>query len=601
MSKNVNPIVIGMASTLIVPMTSLAYNEISSTEDLSNIESSNLSRAISSLDKWGVVTGVAKNDYLNVRSSATTASSSFGKILNGETVIITGQDGEWYRIDYKGKTGYVYNKYIKVSGNISYKKTTDNLNMRLGASTSTGIITKIPNGTTVKVISSSNGWDKVYYGGNIGFCSNKYLKNATSSASANDNSNTTNSTLTSMNKEGQVIGVATNDTLNVRSSADAKSSIVTKIANSTKVQVIGQDTKTGWYKITYNGKTGYVNNKYIKIIGDWNASTPSIIGTRKTTTNLNFRTGPSTSHSLISTIPSGTTVDLYSVSNGWAKIRYNGKDGYVSNAYLTTSSSSNTATNTTKKVTTTDVNMRTGASTSYSIIKKVASNTVVEVLGTSNGWDKVKVGNDTGYIKNSYLKAYNGSTNDTTNLPSSKPLYSKVKVVVDAGHGGTDPGAIGNGRKEKDIVLSISNKVNSKLKSMGFQTIMTRSTDVYVTLANRYAIANNNKADLFVSIHANSGASSAKGIETLYKNYKGLAESIQSNLIAETGATNRGVKYRSDLAVLNGTKMASALVEVGFISNPTESSQIGTNSYQEKLATAIVKGVAKYTDNNIKK
>ena len=72
-------------------------------------------------------------------------------------------------------------------------------------------------------------------------------------------------------------------------------------------------------------------------------------------------------------------------------------------------------------------------------------------------------------------------------------------------------------------------------------------------------------------------------------------------MINETGAKSRGLKYRTDLAVLNGTKMPSALVEVGFISNASESSKIGSNSYQEKLATGIVKGITKYTDNNIKK
>ena len=683
MNKNVKPAVIGMATTLVLPMTSLAYDQVSNNEDNSVLESSNLSRAITTLDKAGVVTGVASNDYLNVRSSANTSSSVIGKLANGETIIITGKDGEWYRVDCNGKTGYVYEKYIRVTGDITYKKTTDNLNMRWGPSTSNGIITNIPKGTTVKVISTSNGWDKVYYSGEIGFCSNSYLV-ATSPTSPTSGNSSSSSSITTMNKEGQVTGVAGNDTLNVRSEANADSSIVTKLSNGTKVQVIGQDTKTKWYKITCNGKTGYVNNKYIKIVGDWNSSitnnssitsmnkegqvtgiasndtlnmrseanttssilaklpngtkvqvigqdtktkwykinyngktgyvsnsyikingdwnssSSSITGTRKTTDNLNFRTGPGTNYSIIATIPNGTVVDYYSESNGWAKIRYNGKDGYVSASYLTTNTSSTT--NTVKKITTANVNMRTGASTSHSIIKTVASNTVVEVISSSGSWDKVKVGGDTGYINNSYLKNYDGTSNSgSSNLPSSKPLYSKVKVVIDAGHGGTDPGAVANGRQEKDIVLSISKKVNNKLKSLGFQTIMTRSTDTYVTLSNRYTIANNNKADLFVSVHANSGASSASGIETLYKNYKTLADNIQTSIINETGAKSRGLKYRTDLAVLNGTKMPSALVEVGFISNATESSKIGSDSYQEKLATGIVKGITKYTDKNISK
>lgn len=604
MKKNVKPAVIGMATTLIMPMTSLAYDQVSNNIDDLALESSNLSRAITKLDKAGIVTGVASNDYLNVRSSAKTSSTAIGKLLNGESLVITGKDNDWYVIDYNGKTGYVYEKYVKIAGDIVYKKTTDNLNMRWGASTSNGIISTIPKGTTVKVLSTSNGWDKVYYSGKIGFCSNLYLQttsssNTSSSTNSTESNSTESSSITAINKEGQVTGVATNDTLNVRTGTNTSSSVVTKLTNGTKVQVIGQDTKTKWYKINYDGKTGYVSNLYIKINGDWNSSSSSTTtGTRKTTDNLNFRTGPGTSYSIISTIPKGTVIDYYSESNGWAKVKYNGKDGYVNASYLTTS----TASTTVKKITTTNVNLRTGASTSYSIIKTIASNTVVEVISTSGNWDKVTVGGQTGYINNSYLASYDGTSNSgSSSLPSAKPLYSKVKVVVDAGHGGTDPGAVANGKKEKDINLSVSKKVNTKLKSLGFQTVMTRSTDTYLTLSSRYTIANNNNADLFVSIHANSGASSASGIETLYKNYKTLADNIQSGMIGETGAVNRGLKYRSDLAVLNGTKMPSALVEVGFVSNSAESVKIATDSYQEKLAIGIVKGITKYTDNNIKK
>lgn len=600
MNKNVKPAVIGMATTLMAPITSLAYDQVSNIDDTSVLNSSNLYRTITSLDKAGVVTGVSSNDYLNVRSSANTKSSIIGKYSNGETVVITGKEDDWYRVDLNGKSGYVYEKYIRIAGDITYKKTTHNLNMRWAPSTSNGIITTIPKGTTVKVITSSNEWDKVYYSGEVGFCSNDYLVSSSSSnTSDNSNSSSASNSITSMNKEGQVKGVASNDTLNVRSETNASSSVITTLKNGTIVQVIGQDTKTQWYKIKYNNKTGYVHNEYIKINGDWNSSSSSITGTRKTTENLNFRTGPGTNYSKIETIPKGTVIDYYSESDGWAKVRYNGRDGYVSTSYLTNNTSSTTKT---KKVTTANLNMRTGPSTSYSIIKTIASNTVVEVISSSGSWDKITVGGQTGYVNNSYLKNYDGTTNSgSSNLPSSKPLYSKVKVVVDPGHGGTDPGAVANGRKEKDIVLSISKKINSKLKSLGFQTIMTRSTDTYITLSKRYSIANSNNADLFVSVHANSASSSASGIETLYKNYKTLANNIQDGIIDTTGAKSRGIKYRSDLAVLNGTKMPSALVEVGFISNASESSKIGSDSYQEKLATGIVKGITKYTDNNINK
>lgn len=590
MSKNIKSVALGLATSLVAPMTSFA-NTI---EDNTVSESSNLSRAVNSLNKVGVVTGVASNDYLNVRSKADTKSTAIGKMGNGETLVITGKDGEWYQINYYGKTGYVYEKYAKITGDISFRKATTNLNMRKSMSTSSEIVTTIPKNTTVKVLASSNGWSRVYYNGKFGYSYSSYL---VANTSTNTNTNTTSPSITALNKEGKVIKVASNDTLNVRSLPNTSGSVVAKLTNGTKVQIIGQDKETKWYQISYNGKTGFVSNSYISIVGDWNSSSTSTT-TMYTTTNLNLRSGASVNYSILTTIPSGAPVTCYSKdSNGWMKVSYNGVTGYVNATYLT---SSQPSTSTVKKVTTTNVNMRTGAGTQYSIIKTVASNTVVESLGKSGDWSKVKVGSDTGYIKSEYLKDYN-SSNSGSNLVPSKTLYSKVKVVVDAGHGGTDPGAVGNGYKEKDIVLSISQKVNNKLKSLGFKTVMTRNTDTYITLSNRYSIANNNKADLFVSVHANSSTSSASGVETLYKNSKTFANLIQNEMIKETGAKSRGLKYRSDLAVLNGTKMPSALVEVGFISNATEASKIGNNAYQEKLAVGIVNGIAKYTDGYISK
>lgn len=585
MSKNIKSVALGLATSLVAPITSFANTVADNTVS----QSSNLSRAVNSLDKVGVVTGVANNDYLNVRSNADTKSTSIGKMGNGETLVITGKDGEWYQINYYGKTGYVYEKYAEIKGDILFRTTTENLNLRKTMNTSSEVLGVIPKNTTVKVLSSSNGWSRVYYNGKFGYCYSSYL------VSNNNNTNNNTSSITTLNKEGKVINVASNDTLNVRSLPNTSGSVITTLTNGTKVQVIGQDTQTKWYKISYNGKTGYVSNSYISIVGAWNSSTTT---TMYTTTNLNLRSGSSTSHSILTTIPSGASVTCYSKdSNGWMKVSYNGITGYVNASYLT---SSKPSTSTATKVTTTNVNLRTGAGTQYSIIRTVASNTTVEVLGTSGSWYKVKVGSDTGYILGDYLKDYN-SSNSSSNLVPSKSLYSKVKVVVDAGHGGTDPGAVGNGYKEKDIVLSISQKVNSKLKSLGFQTVMTRNTDTYITLSNRYSIANSNNADLFVSVHANSATGTASGIETLYKGSKTFANYIQNGMLNETGAKNRGLKYRSDLAVLNGTKMPSALVEVGFISDATEASKIGSNAYQEKLAVGIVNGIAKYTDSNISK
>ena len=144
--------------------------------------------------------------------------------------------------------------------------------------------------------------------------------------------------------------------------------------------------------------------------------------------------------------------------------------------------------------------------------------------------------------------------------------------------------------------MQIALKLNNALKNNGFQTAMSRSTDVFIPLTERAKKANNFSADIFVSIHLNSSANkTASGIETLvYKNQgvnNKLATSIQNELINSTNITNRGIKERPDLVVLNSTKMSAVLVEVGFISNEKEKDLLIKSEYQDKIAQAIAKGM----------
>lgn len=177
-------------------------------------------------------------------------------------------------------------------------------------------------------------------------------------------------------------------------------------------------------------------------------------------------------------------------------------------------------------------------------------------------------------------------------------------IVVDAGHGGTDPGAVSpSGIREKDIVLDISLLVENKLNGLGYKTLMTRNTDEFISLDGRSKFANDNFADIFVSIHANSAVATARGIETYVprtvtdpiKKEQGdsLAKLVQEELIKSTKATNRGVK-QANHSVTRKSNMAAILLEVGFLSNPGEEALLKTDGYRDKLADAIVKGIERY-------
>jgi len=168
-----------------------------------------------------------------------------------------------------------------------------------------------------------------------------------------------------------------------------------------------------------------------------------------------------------------------------------------------------------------------------------------------------------------------------------------MKVCIDAGHGGHDPGAVGPcGLKEAHVNLDIAERL-SKLLLPTHSFLLTRPKEVYVGLSARCDIANDWDADIFVSIHCNSDGPTAVGIETLYKTEKGkaLATPIQKELIRVTGDVDRGLKCRTDLAVLNGTAMPAVLVEVGFISHPATEAKLATEDYRSVLAKAIVDGI----------
>ena len=177
------------------------------------------------------------------------------------------------------------------------------------------------------------------------------------------------------------------------------------------------------------------------------------------------------------------------------------------------------------------------------------------------------------------------------------------KVFIDAGHGGTDPGALGYGYRESDLNLQVAKKVESKLKSKGIDVKMSRSSDIFYSLSERAEMANDYGADAFVSIHQNSAeAKSANGIETYYNRNKEedkpLSNDIQTQVISQTGANNRGVK-NAEFTVLVKSKMISALVECGFITNELEVNKLSYSSYQDKLANCIDNGIEEYLKSNV--
>lgn len=183
----------------------------------------------------------------------------------------------------------------------------------------------------------------------------------------------------------------------------------------------------------------------------------------------------------------------------------------------------------------------------------------------------------------------------TTPIPTDK-VYN---VVIDAGHGGTDPGAksIIAGKWEKEFNLSVALKVKALLdKEKNIKPLLSRPDDKYVTLAGRVTFAQKNKADIFISIHANSSTSSTvTGTETYYtrESSKALANTVHKHFAKSTGLKDRTVK-KDNFHVIRETTMPAILLEAGFLSNKSDSNILFNNSAQDRMAAGIVDGIKEY-------
>ena len=196
----------------------------------------------------------------------------------------------------------------------------------------------------------------------------------------------------------------------------------------------------------------------------------------------------------------------------------------------------------------------------------------------------------------SYVKK---NVHDYFQLPNVK--QNKFSVVIDPGHGGPDPGAIGiGGMRETDIVLEVSKIVKKLLSDKGVNVMLTRKKEIDLDLPPRVSFANNTDADIFVSIHANASRGKRRdinGLETFYfRGWRGrlLAKRIQKQILrVSPGSPDRGVK-QGRFYVIKNTKMPAVLVEIGFLTGRLDARRLEKTAHRKRLAYAIAKGILEY-------
>lgn len=248
-----------------------------------------------------------------------------------------------------------------------------------------------------------------------------------------------------------------------------------------------------------------------------------------------------------------------------------------------------------------NVNLTSIASFSQRIKAGNLKNTITDRLGTTGIRILIPIKHNTTIdcLENLQATKLVLTLKNPIQVQPAKRNLNKHTVVIDAGHGGSDPGAMRNNVLEKKITLEIAQLVEKNLQAQGATVYMTRKDDTFVSLSDRVTISNEKKPDLFVSIHINASENeTVNGIETHYYKDDSLdfAKQIHKSIMSKIDEKNRGV-IKSRFYVVRHTTAPSVLLELGFISNEQERELMQTKKRQEAFAEAITEGIINYLNN----
>ncbi|MBK3496244.1 SH3 domain-containing protein [Viridibacillus sp. YIM B01967] len=514
---------------------------------------------------------------------------------------------------------FVVAKQANAASTVTMKVNITSLNMRSGPSTNYKVVKVLKKGTTVTKVSTKGTWTKVKSSGKTGWVSSKYLKNITT-------------TTASTTKKA----VAKVSSLNIRKGAGTSYKSLGKLSKGTTGTVLAE--KNGWVQIKTSKYTGWVSKTYLTITTNKSSTTssskaPPLTPAATSTANvgkyftvnvdsLNVRKSASASSTKLGVIKKNKSYKILAQSsNNWVKITYTtGKTGWISasTSYgkITKTKPTNTDTNdNSDKVTVTpstdigkyftvtadSLNVRKSASATATKLSAVVYGSSFKILDkSSNNWFKITYATSkTGWVSGSYGKVTQTKptkpvSNDDKNTTNGA-LSGKV-IVVDAGHGGTDPGAVANGVLEKDLNLQAALALRTKLQAAGATVKMTRTTDIFPTLYDRVSFSIMMKPDAFISLHHDSATATARGFTVLYTKSREstLATYIQQGMAsAVPNMINRGYKPQ-DLYVLRENPQIGVLVELGFITNLEEVQTLKTDAYRNSAANGITNGLINY-------
>lgn len=343
--------------------------------------------------------------------------------------------------------------------------------------------------------------------------------------------------------------------------------------------------------------------------------------------SLNVRSEPAANAAITGSLANGAVVTVTEEQHGWLKVRAGSVSGWVAGYYLkrtsgaasagtSSASSANTSVKTssassgTAVVTASSLRIRGGPGTSYEVVGSLQSGNTVTILLRQGAWSRIRTaGGTTGWVSTQYLAG--GSVPNLSTASSNAQKTSVIRksgsirgklIVVDPGHGGSDPGMLGTtyDTMEKDLTLQTSLYLRDYLTAKGARVELTRTRgDQKPALSRRVQIGTQLGADAFVSIHYNSSPKNVSGTLTFFyseQNDLRLARAIETRLGAGIGLRSNGLSF-GDYHILRENPLPAALIELGFLSNPYDESIVRKAAYQRKAAQAIAEGLADYYKN----
>lgn len=439
----------------------------------------------------------------------------------------------------------------------------DNLNVRTGPGTSHHVLARLDRGETYRVLDEKGSWIKLRLShGQSGWVAKRYVIGV------------------------QKAAVVTADRLRVRSTPSGSGNIIGYLGQGQIVNVL--ETKNDWTKIATPSFTGWVFSVYLS------SDDQKETGIRQTgwvaADSLNVRARPSLKAERVETITHGQRVRIVSKQGEWYQIvTDHGKMGWVASEYISAASPAALRWVT---VLYDDVNIRSSPSLDGNVKATARYKERYLALRKVGNWYEIKIPKQgIGYIAGWLVSV------DADRQSESDTLRGKT-IVIDAGHGGKDSGAISNrGVMEKTLTLRTARLLKEKLQAQGANAVLTRSSDRYVSLPERVQMAYRYRADAFISIHYDSAKDQhAKGATVYYYDMFSdylLALSLEHPLSRMMTIPFRGVSF-GNYYVLRVNELPSVLVELGYLSNPAEAGIVAADHYQQEAANAIVNGFRNY-------